>query len=307
MGQPWGLSGPQFLGVYAAGIGLTIVIPFIIRQVIRGLPGHRTRRELDPYEVGYLVGGPRRAAEVVIAEGVDCGALRVDSSGRVTRAYQAAATGPHAGALDRVTLDGLSTHALATKLRSDPSIARIGPDVSADGLVISRGLMRVLRLVSAVLIVALLVAGILRLIEGSHNHRPIGDLTGLFVLSLITSFFVLMSWLARIRRRTWTAPGSASRRRRCCASAPAPWPARTQNSPRRSARSSARPSMATRPAGPAWRRAAPRLMPRNSPATCVEPGRTETVRFAVPRAAWQTQRGPGRCERDGAARQARTG
>lgn len=115
MGQPWGLSGPQFLGVYAAGIGLTIVIPLIIRQVIRGLPGRRIRCELDPYEVGYLVGGPRRAAEVVIAEGVDCGALRVDSSGRVTRAYQAVATGPHAGVLDRVTQDGLSTRVLSTK------------------------------------------------------------------------------------------------------------------------------------------------------------------------------------------------
>jgi uncharacterized protein (TIGR04222 family) len=210
MGQPWGLSGPQFLGVYAAGIGLTILIPFIIRQVIRGLPGRRARRELDPYEVGYLVGGPRRAAEVVIAEGVDCGALRVDSSGRVTRAYQAAATGPHAGALDRVTLDGLSTHALATKLRSDPSIARIGPDLSADGLVISRGPMKVLRLVSAVLIVALLVTGILRLMEGSHNHRPIGDLTGLFVLSLITSFFVLMS---TVGRSTKTRKGASYLRR----------------------------------------------------------------------------------------------
>ena len=202
MGQPWGLSGPQFLGVYAAGIGLTIVIPFIIRQVIRGLPGRRTRRELDPYEVGYLVGGPRRAAEVVIAEGVDCGALRVDSSGNVARTYQTVATGPHAGALDRVTLDGVSTHALAAMLKSDPSIVRIGPDLSADGLVISRGRMRVLRLISAMLIVALLVTGILRMIEGSHNHRPIGDLTGLFVLSIIISFFVLMS-------QSWACAGSA--------------------------------------------------------------------------------------------------
>jgi len=210
MGQPWGLSGPQFLGVYAAGIGLTIVIPFIIRQVIRGLPGRRTRRELDPYEVGYLVGGPRRAAEVVIAEGVDCGALRVDSSGRVTKAYQAAAIGPHAGALDRVTLDGVSTHALAATLRSDPSIARIGPDLSADGLTISRGRMRALRLISAALIVALLVTGILRMIEGSHNHRPIGDLTGLFVLSIIISFFVLMS---TVGRSTTTRKGAAYLRR----------------------------------------------------------------------------------------------
>ena len=124
MGQPWGLSGPQVLGLYAAGIGLTIVIPFIIRQVIRGLPGRRTRRELDPYEVGYLVGGPRRAAEVVIAEGVDCGALRVDSTGKVTKVYQAVTTGPHAGALDEGQVAiGLDAHQVR-RVRDDDAVLR---------------------------------------------------------------------------------------------------------------------------------------------------------------------------------------
>jgi uncharacterized protein (TIGR04222 family) len=147
---------------------------------------------------------------VVIAEGVDCGALRVDSTGKVTKAYQAVPTGPHAGALDRVTLDGVSTHALAAMLKSDPSIARIGPDLSADGLVISRGRMRALRLISALLIVALLVTGILRLIEGSHNHRPIGNLTTLFVLSIIVGFFVLLS---TVGRSATTRKGAAHLRR----------------------------------------------------------------------------------------------
>jgi uncharacterized protein (TIGR04222 family) len=70
--------------------------------------------------------------------------------------------------------------------------------------------MRVLRLVSAVLIVALLVTGILRLIEGSHNHRPIGNLTTLFVLSIIIGFFVLMS---TVGRSATTRKGAAYLRR----------------------------------------------------------------------------------------------
>jgi hypothetical protein len=40
-----------------------------------------------------------------------------------------------------------------------------------------------------------------------------------------------------------------------------------------------------RRAGLALRRAAPRLMPRNSPATCAVPRRAATVRFAGPRPA----------------------
>jgi uncharacterized protein (TIGR04222 family) len=64
-----------------------------VRQVIRGVPGYRPTRDLDPYEVAYLGGGPQRAAEVIIAEQVDRGAVRVDSSGRLFQTGQGAPTG----------------------------------------------------------------------------------------------------------------------------------------------------------------------------------------------------------------------
>ena len=85
MGQPWGLSGPEFIGVYIAGLAAVICIPMVFRQVIRGAPS-RPARDLDPYEVAYLAGGPSRVAQLVVTEQIGCGALRVDSSGRVTTA-----------------------------------------------------------------------------------------------------------------------------------------------------------------------------------------------------------------------------
>ena len=198
MSQPWGLSGPQFLSVYAAGIGLTVVIPLIFRQVIRRVPDHEMVRQLDPYEVGYLAGGPRRVAEMIVAGQVDSGALRVDSAGKLSEADRFARTGPYADSLDRITPagmpDGLRTSAIREKLKSDPAIAGIGRGLRADEFIISSGRTAALRLVTAVPMMALLITGILRMIEGASNHRPVGFL---FMLMLL-SFFVDIVMIALI-------------------------------------------------------------------------------------------------------------
>ena len=201
MSQPWGLSGPQFLGVYAAGIGLTIAIPLIFRQVIRRVPEREMLRQLDPYEVGYLVGGPRRVAEMIVAGQVDSGALRVDSAGKLSEADRSARTGPYADSLDRITPagmpDGLRTSAIREKLRSDPVIAGIGRSLRADEFIVSTGRTTALRLVTAVSMVALLITGILRMIEGASNHRPIGFLFMLILLSVFVDIALLASVLMR--------------------------------------------------------------------------------------------------------------
>ena len=107
MGQPWGLSGPQFLGIYAAAIVAVIIIVLLFRRAMRRVPGASPARELSPYEVGYLSGGPRRAAEVIIAELAGTGALRVDSRGRLSEAGAGLRSGPFAGSVDRAWPDGM--------------------------------------------------------------------------------------------------------------------------------------------------------------------------------------------------------
>src|ERR1700722_12410175 len=90
MSQPWGLSGPQFLVIYGVGTAVAMVVPFLLRLLIRFVSSADAERQLDPCEVGYLAGGPTRAAQVVITDFVASGAVRVDSSGRVTVADRAA-------------------------------------------------------------------------------------------------------------------------------------------------------------------------------------------------------------------------
>lgn len=188
VGQPWDLSGPQFLGVYAAGFGITIIVPLVFWQVIRWAPGRWIPRELDPYEAGYLQGQEWRVAEVIVAELVDSDALRVDSTGKLREVDRTVRTGQHATSLDRAwphgMPDGLTTHDICGKLRSDSCVEGIKRGLRADGLIFTRRQIALLVLLTAVLVAALAATGILRMIEGVSNHRPIGLLIILMIWSL---------------------------------------------------------------------------------------------------------------------------
>ena len=220
MSQPWGLSGPQFLVIYGVGIAVVIVVPFLLRLLIRFVSSADAERQLDPYEVGYLAGGPTRAAQVVITDLVASGAVRVDSSGRVTVADRAAfdrqsafltagADPRQLGGMRGRMLEGVNggstpfpelwmpagvlVHQFQAKIARLPAITAIRARLRAEGLLVSAARAAMVRIVWLALWAALFVTGGLRLAEGAHNHRPTGDLQGLVVLSA----FVFLISLAR--------------------------------------------------------------------------------------------------------------
>ena len=104
MGEPWGLSGPQFLDIYRYGMVAMLAVPIVVRQVVLGTSGRQPSRALDPYELAYLSGGADRAADVAIAEFTHSGALRVDSTGRLSRADLAAGAATLAAARHGIDL-----------------------------------------------------------------------------------------------------------------------------------------------------------------------------------------------------------
>ena len=204
MSQPWGLSGPQFLVIYGVGIAVVIVVPFLLRLLVRFVSSADGERELDPYEVGYLAGGPTRAAQVVITDLVASGAVRVDSSGRVTVADRAAFDRQSAFLSEGVNgvatpfpelwmPAGVLVHQFQAKIARLPAITAIRARLRAEGLLVSAARAAMVRIVWLALWAALFVTGGLRLAEGAHNHRPTGDLQGLVVLSA----FVFLISLAR--------------------------------------------------------------------------------------------------------------
>ena len=204
MSQPWGLSGPQFLVIYGVGIAVVIVVPFLLRLLVRFVSSADGERELDPYEVGYLAGGPTRAAQVVITDLVGSGAVRVDSSGRVTVADRAAFDRQSAFLSEGVNgvatpfpelwmPAGVLVHQFQAKIARRPAITAVRARLRAEGLLVSAARAAMVRIVWLALWAALFVTGGLRLAEGAHNHRPTGDLQGLVVLSA----FVFLISLAR--------------------------------------------------------------------------------------------------------------
>jgi hypothetical protein len=171
MGQPWGLSGPQFLGVYAAALAAVIIVVLLFRRAMRSVPGTFPATELSPYEVGYLSGGPRRAAEVIIAELAGTGDLRVDSRGRISEAGACVRSGPFAGSFDRAWPVGMPP----------------GGERTARSLLIPGPRLSRLRMVTTGAIAVLLIAGLARIIEGAGNHRPVSYLVMLVIGAAVAS------------------------------------------------------------------------------------------------------------------------
>lgn len=194
MDQPWGLSGPQFLVVYGAGLVVAVAAPSLLRLLAGWVPWTRFDRQLSACEAGHLAGGPKRAAEVVIAELVSRGALRVDSTGRV-RVADESALGEWSG----VRPDGARVSMLQQQIARMPDMAAIGQRLRAEGLLLSRARASAVWLTSLALWAALVAAGALRLAEGAHNHRPTSDLQGLFILSVIVGVFLLRRLSKSIR------------------------------------------------------------------------------------------------------------
>jgi uncharacterized protein (TIGR04222 family) len=190
MGQPWGLSGPQFLVVYAVGFGVVVLITAVVWQFMRGLPSRRPVRQLDHYEIAFLAGGKQRVAEVVIAELIDRGALRVDGRGRLYLADPSALSGPFVTSLGIIPPDGVTTHTARNRVSGAPGIKQIAVRLRADGLIIPAGRLMAMRWLVAVLMLALLATGIARMIEGHANHRPINDLGAEFVGSILLGLWL---------------------------------------------------------------------------------------------------------------------
>ena len=213
MSQPWGLSGPQFLVIYGVGAAAIVVVTFLLRLLIRFGSSADAGRPLDPCEVGCLAGGPARAAQVVIADFAASGAVRVDSSGRVSLADRAAfdrrceflrdgVTGAATPFSELWLPAGVSVHQFQGKIAQLPAIAAIRARLRAEGLLVSPARAAMVRIVSLALWAALFVTGGLRLAEGARGHRPIGDLQGLVVLSAFACLFSLAGNWGRLTNLT---------------------------------------------------------------------------------------------------------
>ncbi len=204
IGNPFDLRGPDFLTLYLCLIGCALVVATVVRYVARRQPvdSFRSPRELDPYEVAYLAGGPRRAINTAVTSLVQAGQLTVASLTplRLSRAEDVAAgTSPLEEAVfwkfrpDRDGDAGTKAHRGGRQ-----SCAALRDSLREDGLVVSHSRNLVGIGVPLVVMLAVLLFGAAKVAIGLDRGRPIGFL----VVLCIGNAVVTLAGFARRLLRT---------------------------------------------------------------------------------------------------------
>ncbi|MBN6038770.1 TIGR04222 domain-containing membrane protein [Amycolatopsis sp. 195334CR] len=216
MGDPWGLSGPAFLALYAG----CIVVPTLVLVVglLRVRSGGGETGQLNVHQAAFLRGGPRRAAETVLAGLVDRGLLRVDSSGTLHATGRAGATQLERLALASTTgASGRRSGALVTVLADTAAMRSLRKGLVTRGLLVDAGRHRAVCLAAAGLYGAVLLLGLIRFADGVEGGFPVGYLVlmllavgvGLVVSSVLRGRGKDKPTRAGARARTDDFPGAA--------------------------------------------------------------------------------------------------
>ncbi|GAB1511183.1 TIGR04222 domain-containing membrane protein [Actinophytocola sp. KF-1] len=201
--HPWGLSGPEFLWLYGAGLVAGIVVAIWRRVAVRRPRLTDPGGWLAPEELGFLAGGPRRAVDVAVARLVRAGAVRVDRRGTLTDVSEGRRTGRPLDDAVLATLTSPRTiRAVGARTSADPALTRIGDELVRRGLLVAPARAVQARRLGPVLLYVLLAVGVVRWLNGVANDLPVGYLTVLLVATLVAVVLLSIRAIAPAKART---------------------------------------------------------------------------------------------------------
>ncbi len=199
-GDTWGISGPDFLAVFAGAavvFGLLALMDrFLVTRRATGSP----RRQAEPVEVAYLNGGAARAVHASLAGLRAAGLVEVAPTGalNVTGALPAGVS-----RLDHAVYEAAVRRVQANRLLSDAQVSTATEAVRA-GLVDAGWVLdddqRARARRGGWLLLALGAFGFVRVIAGALNAKPTGYLALLTVAVVIAGLLLL-----RVPKRTAAA------------------------------------------------------------------------------------------------------
>jgi uncharacterized protein (TIGR04222 family) len=200
-GDTWGISGPTFLWVFLF-LGVAIVIGTLVnrQRVLRG-PVHVRANAVTGQEAAYLNGGPRLAVYASLGALHTAGAIAVSDDGVLaqTGALPAGST----------PLDVAVYHAADRRIRPRALLADrwVGDAVGSlrevlerSGLAVPAEARRSARS-GALVLFALLAFGVVRLVAGVSNKRPVA----LLAMLLVVLGLVTVMLLVKVPHRTAAA------------------------------------------------------------------------------------------------------
>jgi uncharacterized protein (TIGR04222 family) len=187
--QPWGLSGPQFLGLYLGVFALSALLAVAVRPALRRGPV-KDAGWGDVYTLAVLSGGSIRVVDTAVQALVEGGQLRAGRDHKLTVCGEATPDEPvQQAVLDRLGRAGSTDLAGARRMvgRTEP-VQQVTHQAIHRGLLLDPAQRRLARLL-VLLPTAVFGVGIARLVNGIREGRPIGFL--IFAL-IVTGMLLLM-------------------------------------------------------------------------------------------------------------------
>ncbi|MEC3981567.1 TIGR04222 domain-containing membrane protein [Amycolatopsis sp. H20-H5] len=211
MNDPWGISGPAFIGIYVVLLLVPIFVGPLVRAAANRGAGTATYDGGPPtvYELAYLAGGASRVVETVVAALVERGQLRVSS----TKKLKAAGTKPAEPlecAVAEATSDAVGSTTTGIKnwvQRSEPMRSLVA-GLAQRGLVMPYAGLRLSKQIVVWLYVGVLALGFARVFNGASLHRPVGFLIPLLIVAFVAAFIA-----SRRSKRELTQPPTKAGRR----------------------------------------------------------------------------------------------
>jgi uncharacterized protein (TIGR04222 family) len=196
----WGIPGPTFLIMYLVTAAVVAVLGALHRRALSaGFAAARTG-ELSPQQAAYLYGGERLAVYTALGGLRAAGAIgTADDKTLVQMSAMPAGSTP----LDAAVYNAAGNRIRAAALPSDPwvvaAVSRLREELETAGLATTAAQRRTVRL-WGVAGLSLLAVGVLRLIAGLANDRPVGFLVPALIAVGVLSSFLLI----RLRKETRT-------------------------------------------------------------------------------------------------------
>ena len=199
--NPLDLPGPQFLVFYIALMVVAAIIARLIKWSLVSPPWSNTQRiNVDAYEAAYLRGGANEAVDTAVAVLVQKHLLKVSKTTRALKTAAPLPTGAHWFEKVIHQAVGSSGHTINEIHKSsliEPYTAQLAGPLKQWELIPSDNRWLKARTVSALVMLAVVVLGVMKIFVGLSRNRPVSFLV---VLCIIAGFITLSVFKSRPAR-----------------------------------------------------------------------------------------------------------
>ncbi|MCP2258317.1 TIGR04222 domain-containing protein [Streptoalloteichus tenebrarius] len=134
--DPWGLSEPKFLALYATALPVALLWASAVRSTLRRSGEPARDPSVDLLDLAFLAGGAHRVAEVLVARQLDAGTLRLTARGLLPTAAPVPT-----GEADRIVSRAVPTRGrpldrVVADVAGSPLVAEVGARLVRTGHVV---------------------------------------------------------------------------------------------------------------------------------------------------------------------------